>query len=232
MPHDLATAPDDTSPSLPARRLPCESGALFAFGGVAAGVLAKAADESGAWWPGLDWLGDLTSQQAVWVLAVALISIMARTPLAAAVRAAISMLAMCAGYYAFAAAVLHYPVGSDAAIWALVAVSVVPAAAALLRLARTADRWWSAIIVAVAAAACVADDAISRIVIALTEPTTSDFLFTLRPVRAVVDLAAAIVIVLAVPRSWRVRGIAAAAALVLGFALPPLIDEVRSAIGV
>ncbi len=203
-------------------------GVLVALGGVAAGVLAKAADESAA----LDWLGDLSSHPSVWILAVALIAVTARSPASASARAAIGMFAMCAGYYAFAAAALHHPVGPEAAIWTVLAVTVVPVGAALLWLARTKDRWWSALVFAAAAAVCLTDDAIARLLIALTEHPGDGFLSTLRPVRAAFDVAAAVVIVLALPRSGRIRGLAAAATVVLTLILPPLVDRVRSIIGV
>lgn len=199
---------------------------LFAAAGIAAGVLSKAADES----PG--WLGDVTSQLAIWALAIALIGAFAPTLPAAAVRAAAALAGMCLGYYAYASLVLHFPVGRDALIWSVLAVTVTPAIAVLVCLARRADRAWSAVVFAVVAALCVSDDALTRIFLAISDQQSADFLATLRPVRAAVNVVSALAIVLFLPRSRRIRWIALALAVVLGACAPQIVDAARSVIGV
>ncbi|MGO3885206.1 MAG: DUF6518 family protein [Mycetocola sp.] len=199
---------------------------LSAVGGGIAGVLAKFADGAGTW------AADLTSYLAIWVVAVALIGAYAPTATQAAVRSVAAAVTMCAGYYAITAFVLHYPVGREAAVWLVLAVTAVPVCAALICRARSADRWWSAILIGLCAALCVSDGAVSRVVMMLTEDTSATFDASVRPVQAVVSLLGVVVIVGCVPRSWRNRVGAALVAGVAGVVALPVVAELRSLIGV
>jgi len=115
------------------RRWLSAAGALLAAAlpGVLAGVLAKAADESGR-----SWAADLGSYPAAWVLAVALLAWSAPTWAAAVSRSAVFFAAMTVAYYAWAAEVLDF--GRDVrllVIWLLLSVTAVPATAVAV--------WWA-----------------------------------------------------------------------------------------
>ncbi|OJX66429.1 MAG: hypothetical protein BGO94_06045 [Micrococcales bacterium 72-143] len=199
---------------------------MYVAGGAVAGVLAKLADGP------VTWLGDLATYLAVWVLGVTLIGAFAPSAPRAAARASAAFVSVCVGYYGFAVVVLGYPVGRESVVWVLLSLTLVPAIASLVRIARTADRWWSSIVIATVAAMCVADDAIARVVIALTEDVPEAFMYSVRPIQAIINVVSAVVVVLVAPRSWRVRWWALLAAVPLAFVGAMVMSEARSTLGV
>ena len=94
-------------------------------GGLASGVAAKVADESG-----VSWLADLGTYPAVWVLVLAVVATLAPTIPRAALGASAFFVGMSVGYYAWASFVLDVGWSAQAYLWLGVALTVVPVAAA------------------------------------------------------------------------------------------------------
>nr|MDQ3344617.1 hypothetical protein [Actinomycetota bacterium] len=112
--------------------------AAVAGAGFAAGVVAKAADESG-----IGWASDLGTHPAIWVAALAVIARFAPTVRWATLRAVGFFVVMCLGYYGWAVVALGF--GSGPALtrflvlWLAMSVTAVPVAAAGMHLAYARD---------------------------------------------------------------------------------------------
>jgi Family of unknown function (DUF6518) len=172
--------------------------ALLAAAGVAAGVVAKAADESGH-----AWAGDLGSYPAAWVLVVAVIGWAAPSARHAAVRAAVFFAAMTAAYYAWSAEVLHFGWQPHLLlVWLLASVTAVPAVAAAAEWASRRAGVLPGALLALPAGIALGGGVLWREWLLWTAP--QPFL-PAQPVQAVADAVTALVLVLALPRSARTR---------------------------
>ena len=165
--------------------------------GVLAGLVAKAADESG-----VTWAGDLGTYPAVWVLAVALIGRAAPSWRAAALRAAVFFAAMTVAYYAYAAWVLGLGWNPLLSVWLILSATAVACAAVAA--------WWgtrwagppAGALMAAAAGIALAGGSVQRLYLWWR----GDLLdAVVRPVQAVVDVVVAVVLVLVLPRHRSTR---------------------------
>ncbi|MGY1594657.1 DUF6518 family protein [Geodermatophilus sp. SYSU D00708] len=167
--------------------------------GLLAGVVAKAADESG-----LSWAADLGSYPAAWVLAVALVGRTAPTVGAAAVRAAVFFAAMTLAYYAWAAWVLGFGWSPLLPAWLVLSATAVAATAA--------GCWWATrragllpgAVVALTAGVTLAGGEAAALLWTLTGGAGPGFR-TAHPVQGWVDAVVAVVLVAVLPRSGRTR---------------------------
>ena len=192
--------------------------ALMTGGGALSGVAAKIADESA-----ITGMADLGTSPTVWVLALALIARLAPTPLHAAIRAAAFFIAMCIGYYVWTSAVLGYPGSGPLFVgWLALALTIVPAGAALFR--RSCDR--SAVVAGVvlagAGGVALADPRVRQLWYAATGELPSDF--PLRPIQGLVAIATALVITLWLPRPHATRAWAGALLLPITFVVAAVLD--------
>jgi hypothetical protein len=171
---------------------------VLAVAGVLAGVLAKAADESG--W---GWAADLGSFPAAWVLTVALLGRFAPSWRAAAVRSSVFFAAMSVAYYAWAAEVLGFGWNRRLlAAWLVLSLTAVPATALAA--------WWSArrsgpvpgALLAGLAAIALGGGVVRQ---QLGIWTGSQPYLMAQPVQAAVDIVVALVLVLALPRHLGTR---------------------------
>jgi hypothetical protein len=166
--------------------------------GVAAGIAAKAADESG-----VAWAAALGSFPAVWVLAVALLGRCAPTWVTAAVRSSAFFAAMSVAYYTWAAEVLDFDGNVRLLVgWFVLALTVVPATAVAV--------WWATRREGVVPGALLGG--VTAIVLAggaawwQIEIWTGMQPFLVdRTVQAVVDVVVALVLVVGLPRHVRTR---------------------------
>jgi hypothetical protein len=187
----MRTAPEPTG------RRPVALPALVAFG-VLAGVLAKAADESG--W---GWAADLGSFPAAWVLTVALLGRFAPSGRAAVVRAAVFFAAMSIAYYAWAAEVLAFGWNRELlGAWLALSCTAVPATALAA--------WWASrrpgvlpgALLAVLAAIALGGGVVRQ---QWGIWTGAQPYLTAQPVQAAVDLVVTLVLVAALPQHLRTR---------------------------
>jgi hypothetical protein len=171
---------------------------VLAVAGALAGVLAKAADESG--W---GWAADLGSFPAAWVLTVALLGRFAPSWRAAAVRSSVFFAAMSVAYYAWAAEVLGFGWNRRLlAAWLVLSLTAVPATALAA--------WWAprrsgpvpgALLAGLAAIAL--GGGVVRQQLGIW--TGSQPYLMAQPVQAAVDIVVALVLVLALPRHLGTR---------------------------
>ena len=182
----------------PVRRLPAWAALPgFAVLGVVAGVLAKAADESG-----IGWAADLGTYPAAWVLAVALVGRFAPTMLSAAVRAAAFFAAMTVAYYAWAAAVLGFGWSPQLVPWLLLSATAVSGAAVAA--------WWgtrrsgplAGALMAAAAGIALAGGSLQRLYWTWTGDLPDSYV---EPVQAAVDLVVALLLTVVLPRHRATR---------------------------
>lgn len=170
--------------------------------GVAAGVLAKVADESG-----VGWLSDLGTFFAFWVLVLILIAWRADSVPSAALRGVIFFVGLTVGYYAFSVLVLGFPGGQLARRWAALAFTAVPLLAAAVRWASRERGLLAAGVVAGVAALALFDGH----AVALLRDLTGSGLppeIVRRPVQAVVEVGTALLAVALVARDSRTRVLA------------------------
>lgn len=171
-----------TRDRVPTRVLPVCAGL-----GLLAGVLAKAADESG-----LRWAADLGSYPAAWVLTVALLGRAAPTVRAAAARSAAFFAAMSVAYYAWAALVLGFGWSRLLVAWLLLSATAVPAVAAAVQWATRRPGPLPGALLAGAGGIVLAGGAVL--------PDAGG-----HPVQAVADVAVAVMLVAVLPRDVRTR---------------------------
>ena len=180
--------------------------ALLAVTGSAAGVVAKAADESGH-----PWAGDLGSYPAAWVLAVAVIGWTAPGLRQAAVRSAVFFAAMSVAYYTWAAVVLGF--GWNARLllaWVLLSATAVPAVAVAVQAATRRSGPLPGALLAAAAGITLGGGAVAHA--------------AGHPVQAVVDVGVAGVLTLLLPLSGRTRLAAVLLTLPLTWVAGRLLD--------
>lgn len=125
---------DRQQPSQPA---PLQGFLLAALAGLALGALAKMADQSSV--PGL---GDIGTRMGVWIAVVTVTAVTAPTRRVASVRSALMMVSMVAAYYTGTYLYFRVVTPLDIAVWGIVALTGVPALAALVWSARSSG--WSA----------------------------------------------------------------------------------------
>jgi len=191
--------------------------AAFALAGAVSGVLAKVADELP-----VDGLSDLGTSPTLWILVLALIARFAPTPLVAAGRGTAFYVAMCVGYYAWTSLVLRYPgSGPLLAAWLVLAVTIVPVVAALVRWARDRSDPVAAGVIAGVAGLAASDPAVIQLWYAANGDLPPDF--PLRPMQAALAIAAVATITLWIPTRTTVRAWAVLllipAAIVVGWVL-------------
>ena len=170
----------------------------FAGLGVAAGIAAKPADESG-----IGWAGDLGTYPAVWVLAVALIGRSAPAAISAATRAAVFCGAMTVAYYAWAAVVLRFGWSPQLVPWLLLSSTAVAGAAVAAREGTRRPGALPGALMAMAAGIALAGGSLQRLgqVLAGDLPAIAG-----RPVQAAVDVLVAVLLAVALPRHRATRG--------------------------
>ncbi len=179
------SAPPSRSSTSPGTAGPRTLG-LTAVLGVLAGVVAKAADESG-----LTWAADLGSYPALWVLAVALVGRAAPTARAAAARAALFFAAMTLAYYAWAALVLGFGWNRLLPAWLVLSATAVAGVAAAVQVAARRSGLLPAAVSAAAAGIVLGGGALGG------PPGHA--------VQAVADVAVVAVLLAVVPRDRRTR---------------------------
>lgn len=165
--------------------------------GVLAGVVAKAADESG-----ITWAGDLGTYPAAWVLTVALIGRAASTWRTAAMRAAAFFATMTLAYYAYAAWVLGFGWNRLLPVWLILSATAVAGAAVA--------SWWGTrragplpgALMGLAAGIALAGGSVQRLFWVWTGVMPE---LAARPVQAAVDVVTALVLTLVLPRRWSTR---------------------------
>jgi len=177
--------------------------AAFALAGAASGVLAKVADELP-----IEGLPDPGTSPTLWILVLALIARLAPSPLVAAGRGTAFYVALCVGYYAWTSLVLRYPgSGPLLAAWLVLALTVVPVVAALVRWTRDRSDPIAASVIAGVAGLAANDPSVVQLWYAANDGLPPDF--PLRPMQAAVVMAAVAIITLWVPtrrtlRAWAV----------------------------
>ncbi|WP_138759026.1 DUF6518 family protein [Modestobacter altitudinis] len=184
--------------------------ALVAVAGVLAGIVAKAADESG--WR---WAADLGSYPAAWVLAVALLGRAAPSVQAAVTRSAVFFAAMTPAYYTWAALVLGF--GWDVRLlvaWLVLSATAVPVTAAAVQWAGRRSGWPAAALLATAAGITLGGGALAD---------AAD-----HPVQAIADVVVAVVLVAVLPRDGRTRVAAVALTVPLTWLADRLLDVLRA----
>lgn len=191
--------------------------AVFALAGAASGVLAKVADELR-----VDGLSDLGTSPTLWILVLALIARLAPSPLVAAGRGTAFYVALCVGYYAWTSLVLRYPgSGPLLAAWLVLALTVVPVVAALVRWARDRLDPIAASVIAGVAGLAANDPSVVQLWYATNGELPPDF--PLRPTQAIISIVAVALITLWVPtrragRAWTVL-LLVPATIVVGWVL-------------
>jgi|1186.fasta_scaffold127806_2 hypothetical protein len=187
----LRTAPEPTT------RRPVPAPVLVALG-LVAGVLAKAADESG--W---SWARDLGSFPAAWVLTVALLGRFAPSWRAAVIRTAVFFAAMSIAYYAWAAEVLD--VGWNRPLlgsWLLLSFTAMPVTGLAA--------WWASRRSGVLPGALFAGPAAIALAGGVVRQqwdiwTGAQPYLMAQPVQAVVDIVVVLVLVVVLPQHLRTR---------------------------
>lgn len=190
----------------------------FALTGSAAGVLARCADAI----PGGD-VSAMVSGLAVWVLSLALIAKVSPGAGSAAVRSAAFFLGMVAAYYAVTVYVLRDLVTPRLVVaWGVAAFTACPAVAAVSEKAFRSRRIIAAVPIGIIAGSVFVDGAMQRVLLALEDP---DLGLGTRPLAAGVEVLTAVVIVILLPRSGRVRVLGAAIAVITSLVLLPVIER-------
>ncbi len=195
-----------TPPSIVAseRTTAIRPGAVIAsaFAGAVSGVAAKAADQSQ-----VDWLNDLGTYPAVWILIIVAVSRWSSTPVRAAGYSVAFFVSMVASYYLYARQVLGFGMAQDELIWSIAAVTVAPLAASFLNRAAQADHPGWSIVPAVMAGIVLASGPLNQYVAHLQQllpPGTR-----LHPVQVLFDLIVAAAIVIVIPKTTTHRLLAA-----------------------
>jgi hypothetical protein len=190
----------------------------YAVAGSLTGVLAKFADVV----PGGE-VSAIASGLAVWTLLLAVIARVSPGPGWAALRATVFFLAMVAAYYAVTLLVLRDLVTPRLVVaWGAAAVTACPLLAAVLQRSFRSRRIVAAVPIGVVTGAMFIDGATRRVLIALQEP---DLAAASRPLAAGVEVLAAIVIAILLPRIGRVRLLGAGIAIITTLLLLPLIER-------
>jgi hypothetical protein len=191
--------------------------------GLLAGVLAKAADESGR-----QWAADLGTYPAAWVLAVALIGWSAPSARAASLRSGVFFAAMAVAYYAWAALVLDFGWSSRSLIaWLVLSATAVPVTGAVVSWASRRSGPLPGGLLGVPAGLVLGSGAAHEWWRAWVQagPALPD-----RPVQVVAELATALVLVGVLPRDPRTGRWAAVLAVPAVLVAAPVLDLFRSVV--
>lgn len=186
--------------------------------GLVAGALAKFADLV----PGGE-VSSVASGLAVWGLLLALIARFSPGPGWAAVRAGLFFVGMVAAYYAVTLLLLSYLATPRLVVaWGAAAVTACPVVAAVLQRSFRSHRTAAAVPVGIVAGVMCIDGAMQRVLLALQEPA---LLESSRPLAAGIEVLAAIVIAVLLPRVGRVRLLAAGVGVFTTLLFLPLIER-------
>ena len=200
----------------PETRLP-RTLAVAMFAGAVSGIAAKTADQTQ-----FDWLNDLGTYPAIWMLVVVAISCWFRTPLLAAAHAATFYVVMVGGYYLYAHQILGFGIARDETIWFVAAVTIAPLAAAALNWASHTGHPASSIIPAVIAGMVLASGPLRQYLLYLQDAVPEGV--RLHPVQAIIDLAVAVTTIAVIPKTPTTRLIAAALTIPATWLAPQLIQ--------
>lgn len=209
---DTCNRPD----SGPEIRLPLTL-ALAILAGAVSGIAAKTADQSQ-----FDWLNDLGTYPAIWMLVVVAISYWSPTPVFAGAHAAAFYVVMVGGYYLYAHQILRFGIARDETIWFIAAITIAPLAAAALNWASRTSHPASSIIPAVTAGMVLASGPLRQYLLHLQDAFPPGV--RLHPVQATIDLAVALTIVAVIPKTPTTRIVAAAVTIPATWLAPHLIQ--------
>lgn len=180
----------------------------WALAGVAAGVVAKLADTLGTWW------ADAGTYPALWVVPLAAAARTSRSPGRAALRSAAFFIPMTAAYYAWAQVVLGFASTRYMIAWIVLATTVVPPAAAVVRWSRDRSDPVAAVAIAALASLAFTGGAVRRVWLAASGAIPSA---AAHPVQAALEVAVAAGVVMWLPRTRRARLEAALVLVPLGW---------------
>jgi hypothetical protein len=189
---------------------------VLLVGGLASGVAAKVADESG-----VSWLADLGTYPAVWVLVLAVVATLAPTIPRAALRASAFFVGMSVGYYAWASLVLDFGWSAQAYLWLGVALTVVPVAAAAVQWATRRRGVLPGAVMAGIAGLALGSGAVRQVWLFAIGLFPGH---TLRPVQAAFDLLMMVVVVGVLPRHSATRWWGAVLVIPLAVVAGRLVD--------
>jgi hypothetical protein len=182
--------------------------AVVLVGGVAAGILAKAADRST-----VEGVSDLGTYFGVWAVLLVIVSSWGRRADLAVVNAVAFVLAMLLGYYAYTQAIGIYVPPTLVLAWVGVAFVFVPPFAVLVHHARS-EGWLAALGVAVPVGILVAEAYSFRLVLPLHQV---QFFF---------DAVAAVALLVVLPRSMLQRARATVLVLPCAIVAARVLDDV------
>ena len=191
--------------------------AVAMFAGAVSGIAAKSADQSQ-----FDWLNDLGTYPAIWILVVVAISCWFRTPLLAAAHAVAFYVVMVGSYYLYAHQILGFGIARDEMIWFVAAITIAPLAAAALNWASHPGHPASSVIPAVIAGIVLASGPLRQYLVHFQDAFPEGV--RLRPVQAIIDLAVALTIIAVIPTTSTTRLIAAALTVPATWLAPQLIQ--------
>lgn len=219
-PHKMLT----TNPHRPVLgRNPRPALALAAAGlaGALCGVAAKMADQSQ-----VDWLNDLGTYPAIWMLIVVAISSWSRTPLLAAAHTATFFVVMVGSYYLYAHQVLGFGTVREEMIWSIAAITIAPLTAAALTWASRHNHPASSLIPALIAGIVLASGPLSQYLSHLQHVLPEQT--GLHPVQAILDLAVAITTIAVIPQYPATRLLAAGLTIPSTWLAPQLIQLITN----
>lgn len=137
-------------------------GLSLLVGGVL-GFVAKAADQSG-----VNWLADVTTYPALWVVVLVVLARFVPGRVTATVSAAVLFVAMCLSYYATSEIVYGFPTPRFAMIWGVLAVTACPLFVFITsRALRRANPVLGAAALAVAIAVILSDESVIQVWLSL-----------------------------------------------------------------
>jgi hypothetical protein len=190
---------------------------FVALAGAVSGIAAKLADQTQ-----VDWLNDLGTYPAIWMLIVVAFGRWFRTPLLAAAHTAIFYVAMVGGYYLYAHQILGFGIVRDETIWFIAAITIAPLAAAALNWSSHSSHPASGIIPAGIASIVLASGPLNQYLLHLLHAFPEGA--RLHPVQAVIDLAVALTVIAVIPKHPTTRLLAAALTIPGTWLAPHLIQ--------
>lgn len=192
--------------------------------GVACGVAAKLADGSA-----LRWLSDAANYPAAYVLALALVARFSPTAPLAALRASAFFTSLCLAYYGWSQYVLGFLEARYLLAWSALAVTLVPAVAAVMWWASRRSGVVAGLITAAIAAVPLAEGPLRQLWIVHVQHVE---LPLLHPVQAALAVVVATVVAGLLPRRTRTRVVAVAFTLPMYLILDGAEGWLRTSLGV